>query len=493
MRKWIAAAALLAGCLMVVLLAGCSTTSGMSPKDLVGHFTQTAHVYVDGDANPKLASADKVNDQVRNTEQILGAQFDPKASFHGIFIANVTDSSITPDNLRQAFADKYGSFSGAITIINHQGYTYRAFDVSQGWSAANDQAFRDARNNNRGNVYGTVTAYLASISHVSAGPPMPGAGTPAPAPKVPVPAQVEVPAPTPPAPADYTGWWIALWSILAVILGTGAFFGGRALYRHNQDTRRERDEVNGSLIGIDTHLTSLSSDVLDPSAPDVSRYTGLANTLYGSARDARDLGDYRQARHYAREAEAQLHKADRVLDPDLEKIAATPERERVKATVSASKPGGGRITIRNDDYSRRRHGAYQHPYRGGEYQGVYFYPGFYPNPFWMYNWGPTEVVVHDQTVVPDQWNGDYTGADSSGSYSGYDDSSSQASSAGAFSSFTSSRDDTPAPTHHSSYSSPSSSSSSYGSSDGGFSGFGGGFDSGGGGGGFDSGGGSSGF
>jgi hypothetical protein len=77
--------------------------------------------------------------------------------------------------------------------------------------------------------------------------------------------------------------------------------------------------------------------------------------------------------------------------------------------VPTKNPDTGRyVTINNNSYSTTQQPGYMHYYGGGYYNGVFFYPGYYPYPFWGPGWGWafTDVLLMD-ALLDDRWGGSY--------------------------------------------------------------------------------------
>ena len=70
-------------------------------------------------------------------------------------------------------------------------------------------------------------------------------------------------------------------------------------------------------------------------------------------------------------------------------------------------PNTGRyVTINNNNYSTTQKPGYPHYYPGGYYNGMFFYPGYYPYAFWGAGWGwaLTDVLLMD-ALLDDHWGG----------------------------------------------------------------------------------------
>ena len=61
-------------------------------------------------------------------------------------------------------------------------------------------------------------------------------------------------------------------------------------------------------------------------------------------------------------------------------------------------PNTGRhVTISNNNYTTTQQPGYPNYYPGGYYNGMFFYPGYYPYAFWGpgWGWGLTDVLLMD--------------------------------------------------------------------------------------------------
>jgi hypothetical protein len=118
-------------------------------------------------------------------------------------------------------------------------------------------------------------------------------------------------------------------------------------------------------------------------------------------------------------------KANRKLN--IGAVTSVPEEDRKQASVQTRDPDTGKtVTINNNNYATTQQPGYQNYYGGGYYNGMFFYPGFYPYPFWGLGWGwaITDVLLMD-TLLDDHWGGDYergfeAGQDSATVNAGYD-------------------------------------------------------------------------
>jgi hypothetical protein len=86
-----------------------------------------------------------------------------------------------------------------------------------------------------------------------------------------------------------------------------------------------------------------------------------------------------------------------------------PTEDRKQATVQAKDPATGQyVTINNNNYTTTPQPGYPNYYPGGYYNGMFFYPGYYPYAFWGPGWGwaVADVLLVD-ALLDDHWGGSY--------------------------------------------------------------------------------------
>lgn len=449
---------------------------------MAGQLSPSNRVVVDTNANPKLPNPSAINDQINQANVPIWV----------VNVAKDQTGSISPDSIKDALYAAHNPITNSvqvgdnpnhnppliIEVIDAKGYHARAFDVSQQVADAVDPNIKSASAHHRGDLNGAVSDFVSTMAAV------PNTGPPAASSQ-----------PTTPGPSDNTGWWVFMWVVLAIIF-IGVLIWLSSLANYSLKERRRRNEAtNDKINSVEADVNDLADAVLQ--GVDVSTYQTKAALALSSAQAARKKGKWAEAASQVGIAQRYVDDAYGKVKPDKDAIKATPGRQRKAATVAAVDASGTARAIDNTNYKRTKTNHYRNYYAGGETNGVYFYPGWYPYPFWTYTWNDSDVMMGN-TVLHDQWRGDYdsapvsTGwATSAPSYSDFGGSSrySGSSSGSGSAGFSS-----PAPSHHhsssssssgSSYSGGSSSSSSGGSSD--FGGGGGSF------GGDSSGGGSAGF
>lgn len=430
--------------LMVWGVLFASTAGAQTYVDvLADQLSSTNHVVVDTNATPKLSGVGELNSQIGNRD---------------VWIINIAaGQTVTPQNLRDALAAKHGgNFSGTIVVISSHGYDVKSFNVSKSVADATNPLFGRARDAHRGDLYGTMSQFVSTLM-----------ATPATGPTV-----------VTTAPASKPTNWAFAWGLLWVAVAAGSLVGiwyGFSRYSVRKAERnRLRDQIDRDLITGQRDVDNLSDEVVE--GADVSDFFLRASTHLTSARDARHAGNLNFAQAHLDNLHEEVVRAERKLNPtlipDLEKIDETPEDDRKVTTVSATNPAGKIVSITNNDYRTSPAPGYRNQWAGGMYNGVYFYPGYYPYAYWGPGWGwdPVSVMMMDE-MLTDRWGGQYhdtagyTTPDYSTDFStpsvssdeghyGFDDSSSDTSTP----SYSSDDDYTPVSTPSTSSSSSSSSS-----------------------------------
>lgn len=475
----------------VVLLAPSAGADGYTDA-LSLKFNATTHVVADPAATPPLPNPAVINTQIL-------------ASGKPIYVAVVAPAEtgiVTPDTLHAALVVRIHNFSGVLLVMDTKGYHTRAFNVPQSIAAIADSAMSDAAKAHHNDPQGAISAYVSRLGGVNA----------------PVGAPVSSSPGGSAAHHSLTWLWVLLGivgGIVALGLSVWAWMGWRG---RADDRASQSATVREGLIDVEPDITDLENATV--AGDDVSTHAVKARSAYSAAEKAMRSGDLSSAQAYLRNARKAAQSGHAALNPlDVDKVTATPPQDRKKATVAVKSPTGQNVVINNNNYRRAESGAYPYYYGGGMYNGMYFYPGYYPYAFYTWGWSPTDVLLTD-ALLRDRWDGDYTAAapggdadfdgssqaasdwntdsnwttpaadsngggyDSSGTDTGYDGSSREDTSYSTPSYSSSSSSDSGGGS--SSYDSGSSSYDSSGSS----SDFGGGGDSGGG---FSSGGGDSGF
>lgn len=439
---------------MLVLLAPSGWADSYSDT-IVGQLNAGSRVVVDKNANPMLPNPETINSQILQTGlpmvvvNIAKSQTNLGAKKH---------ANLATDPIRNSLYDTHNALTNPIQVngqphkppliilvTDGTGYHAWAYDVTQSIASAAGPNILQAAEEHHDDLNGAVSAFISLM-----------ASTPNTGPVV-------SNEPAPPAPINWGLWLFVALAIVGVVLVV------RFYYRGHREKIERRDRVRNRINVAEADVNNLAEEVLK--GEDVSGAQNRATSALADAKDALDRDDIADAASKVGIAETEIQLAYQGLShytPSHSHVVAfeddVPKHARKKATVTATSPKGNWVTISNNDYRTQPESGYRNYYRGGTYNAVYFYPGYYPYPFWAMGWGwsPTDVILTDELLADH----------SDGGSAAY----------------------TPAPSHHSS----SSGSSSGGDSAGFAGGFGvGGFDVGSsGGGGFDggsSGGGSAGF
>jgi hypothetical protein len=198
--------------------------------------------------------------------------------------------------------------------------------------------------------------------------------------------------------------------------------------RKRREDREARDQIRQRFIAAQSDVSDLDNAVITNSSADVSAESLKANSSLYDARKAYEAGDYAAARAHLRVVESTVAKANRKLYPvNMDAVTSVPNEERRQATVRAKNPDTDQyVTINNNNYSTTPRPGYMNYYGGGYYNGVFFYPGYYPYAFWGPGWGwaLTDVLLMD-ALLDDRWGGSYergfeAGRDSSLADASYD-------------------------------------------------------------------------
>jgi uncharacterized membrane protein YgcG len=431
---------------------------------VVARFDGQTHVVADAEARPPLQNPDQLN------QQILGASWSWSAA-PLLWVAAVAPGQTgvtTPDAIHDVMLGRSSQFSGVILVIDAKGYHVRAYNVPKAVADNVDPLMSQSARDHRNDPYGATSEFVQKLAGVNV-----ASGS-----------RVT----TSPVGHQKHNSYSWLWTML-ILIGMVVAVVGLLMFVVSRNSKRRRDaeardQVKQELIDAESGASDIDNAVLNNSEVDVSAESLKANASLHDARKAYQAGDYGAARAHLRVVQSTVAKANQKINP----AAYPPDEDRKQATVHTKNPETGQpVTINNNNYSTTQQPGYSHYYGGGYYNGMFFYPGYYPYAFWGPGWGwaMTDVLLMD-AMLDDHWSGGgygqgfEAGRDSAfadGGYGGYDggqnvDYDSQQGNVGF-----------------------DGSSSSSGGGDVGFSGndFGGGYDSGGGGfdfgGGFDSGGG----
>jgi uncharacterized membrane protein YgcG len=371
-------------------------------EQVAGKFQAQTHVVADPAAKPPLDNSDAIN------QQILASSW-TWSSRPPIWVAAVAPDQTgvtTPDAIHNIILGRHPAFSGVILVIDSKGYHVRAYDVPKAIADNVDPILGQAARHHHNDPYGATSEFVSTLADVNV-----AAGAPA--------------TTSPTANAKHTSWtwlWVTLIVVFALIVG---LIWLPARNRKRRKDAEAREQIKQDLIAAESDVSDLDNAVVTTSGPDVSAETLKANSSLSAARKAYQAGDYSAARAHLGVVRATVAKANRKLN--IIAVTSVPEEDRKQASVQTRDPDTGKtVTINNNNYATTQRPGYQHYYGGGYHNGMFFYPGFYPYPFWGLGWGwpLTDVLLMD-TLLDDHWGGDYergfeAGQDSATANAGYD-------------------------------------------------------------------------
>lgn len=378
---------------LAVLLAPSASADTYTDR-LVDKFNAQTHVLADPAATPPLQNPDKLNDQILTTRWTW-------SSTPPIWVAAVAPSQTgvtTADAIHNVILGRNPGFSGIILVIDSKGYHVRAYNVPKVIADSVDPFMGQAAKDHRNDPYGASSEFVGKLAQVdvtSAGP-----------------------ATTSPVVQKNPNHWTWLWATLAVVvIGLGLVGLIRFVVSRNRKRRKNsdtREEIKQELITATSDVNDLDNAVLNNSVPDVSAESTKANASLYDARKAYEKGDYGAARAHLRVVASTVAKANQKLNPgrpapNVAAVTSVPEGDRKQAAVRTRNPDTGEtVTINNNNYSTTPQPGYPHYYGGGYYNGMFFYPGYYPFAFWGPGWGwaLTDVLLMD-ALLDDHWGGSY--------------------------------------------------------------------------------------
>ena len=359
--------------------------------DVVGRFNAATHVVADPTATPPLQNPDKLN------QQILASRWTWSPA-PPVWVAAVAPSQTgvtTPDGIHNVILGRNPEFSGVILVIDSKGYHVRAYNVPKVIANSVDPFMAQAAKGHRNDPDGATDEFVSKLADVNV-PPSGGPVTTSPV-----------------VNAKHTsGTW--LWVTLVIVgialavAGLFWFAAGRNRKRHKDTAARE--EVKQELIYAESEVSDLDNAVITNSSEDVSAESLKANASLNDARRAYGAGDYNAARAHLRVVESTVARANRKLFPvNVDAVTSVPNEDRRQAAVRTKNPNTGEyVTINNNNYSTTQQPGYTNYYPGGYYNGVFFYPGYYPYAFWGpgWSWALTDVLLMD-ALLDDHWGGSY--------------------------------------------------------------------------------------
>ena len=372
-------------------------------NDVVNRFNAQTHVVADPTATPPLQNPDQVNQRIL-TSRWTWSPAPP------VWVAAVAPSQTgvtTPDAIHNTILGRNPEFGGVILVIDSKGYHVRAYNVPKAIADSVDPFMSQAARSHRNDPYGATTEFVSKLAEVNVASNGPSTTSPV-------------------VNQKHTSWtW--LWEML-IIIGVVLAVVGLVWFAVNRNRRRHNDsasqeQVKQEMIYAESDVNDLADAVMTNSSTDVSAESLKATSSLGDARRAYEAGDYTAARAHLRTVQAAVAKANRKLNPedrtaspgtyqprpDVAAVRSVPDAERKEAEVRTTDPGTGRqVTINNNNYSTTQQPGYPHYYPGGYYNGMFFYPGYYPYAFWGPGWGwaLTDVLLMD-ALLDDHWGGSY--------------------------------------------------------------------------------------
>ncbi|OBH06012.1 hypothetical protein [Mycobacterium sp. E3247] len=398
---------------LAMLLLAPSASADTYTDQLVNKFNAQTHVLADPAANPSLRDPDRLNDQILSSRWTW-------SSTPPVWVAAVAPSQTgvsTPDAIHNVILGRDPTFSGIILVIDSRGYHVRAYNVPKAIADSVDPLMSQSARAHRNDPQGATSEFVSRLARVD----VPSGG----------PAST-----TSPAVHKNPDRWAWLWTLLvflAVALSVVSliwFVASRNGKRRKDAAARE--QIKQELITATADVGDLDNAVLTNSETDVSAESTKANASLYDARKAYETGDYGAARAHLRVVQSTVAKANQKLNPgrpapNVAAVDSVPEDDRKQASVRAKNPETGEyVTINNNNYSTTPQPGYPHYYGGGYYNGMFFYPGYYPYAFWGAGWGwaLTDVLLMD-ALLDDHWGGSYergfdAGRDSAYADAGYD-------------------------------------------------------------------------
>ncbi|OBI26150.1 hypothetical protein A5709_07690 [Mycobacterium sp. E1386] len=392
--------------MLAVLLAPAASADTYTDQ-LVGKFNAQTHVVADPAANPPLRDPDRLNDQILTSRWTW-------SSTPPIWVAAVAPRQTgvtTPDAIHNVVLGRNPTFSGIILVIDSKGYHVRAYNVPKAVADSVDPFMSQSARIHRNDPQGATSEFVNKLTRLDV-----SSGGPA--------------ATTSPVVHQNPDRWSWLWTMLvfiAVALSVVALVSfAVSRNRKRRKAAQEREQIKQELITAESGVGDIDNAVLTNSETDVSAESTKANASLYDARKAYETGDYGAARAHLRVVESTVARANQKLGrpaPNVAAVGSVPEDERKQASVRAKNPDTGEyVTINNNNYSTTPQPGYPHYYGGGYYNGMFFYPGYYPYAFWGAGWGwaLTDVLLMD-ALLDDHWGGSYDRGFEAGRDSAYAD------------------------------------------------------------------------
>jgi uncharacterized membrane protein YgcG len=379
--------------LALVTLLAPSAWADTYTDQVVGRFNAQTHVVADSAARPPLQNADALNQQIL-TSRWTWSPTPP------VWVAAVAPSQTgvtTPDAVHNAILGRDPSFSGVILVIDARGYHVRAYNVPRAIADSVDPLLGESAKDHRNDPSGATSEFVSRLAGVDVASHGPVTTSPT-------------------THANHTSWtW--LWVLLIIIGVVGLIWFAVIRNRKRRKNTEAREQIKPEMIAAESDVADLDNAVMTNADTDVSAESLKANSSLSEARNAFQAGDYTAARAHLRNVRSTVNKANRKLNPgqpipDFDAVTSVPDRDRKQATVRTKDPNTGEyVTINNNNYSPTQQPGYANYYPGGYYNGMFFYPGYYPYAFWGPGWGwaLTDVLLMD-ALLDNHWGGGYWGS-----------------------------------------------------------------------------------
>jgi uncharacterized membrane protein YgcG len=397
--------------LALAMLVAPSASADSYTDELVGRFDARTHVVADPAARPPLRDPDKLNEQILTSRWT----WSPAPPVWVAAVAATQTGVTTADAIHNVILSRNPEFSGVILVVDSRGYHVRAYNVPKVIADSVDPFMGQSANDHRNDPYGATSEFVSKLAGVDLASHRPVTTSPV-------------------VNAKHNSWgglrvMLILIGIVLAVVGLIWFAGNRN--RKRRKDAEAREQVKEQLIAAQSDVGDLDSAVVTNSGADVSAESLKANSSLYDARKAYEAGDYTAARAHLRTVQSAVAKANTKLNPnqprpDVDSVTSVPEEDRRQASVRAKDPDTGQyVTINNNNYSTTQQPGYTNYYGGGMYNGVFFYPGYYPYAFWGPGWGwaLADVVMMD-ALLDDHWGGGYERGFEAGRDSGLADASS---------------------------------------------------------------------
>ena len=330
-------------------------------------FHGQTHVVADSAARPPLQNADQLN------QQILSASWS-WSSAPQLWVAAVAPGQTgvtTPDAIHDIFLGRTSGFSGVILVIDAKGYHVRAYNVPKAVADNVDPLMGQSARDHRNDPYGATSEFVQKLAGVNVASGSRVTTSP-------------------------VGHAEAQQLFLAVDdadphrhrAGSGRPAHGSSCVGNSKRRRdaEARDQVKQELIDAESGASDIDNAVLNNSEVDVSAEALKANASLYDARKAYEAGDYGAARAHLGSCSPRWPRPTRSSTSLAGPIRRSEDRKQ--ATVHTRNPETGQpVTINNNNYSTTQQPGYSNYYGGGYYNGMFFYPGYYPYAFWGPGWG----------------------------------------------------------------------------------------------------------